>query len=317
MPSFSGTISPGGGTIPVIPGATPRNWDETYGGIPRVPSPGATSTAAISSNIGNLGSLYGLAGGINQFNEQSLLGNLAAGLPDYRALTGTSSGNILSELHGQLPADVMNLLGQQAAERGVATGQPTDSPNRNAAYLRALGLTSLDLTGRGENELTAAIGRTPMAHPFDISSMLTSPEQWQQAASAANLYASAPTPARAATAGIGAFDSGLGAGGRAVGAPGITPGGGGLGFGAPGDPFLDMYNAPDFGFYGGQPLTGSGVDTGTGEPNPQAYANWQAFASGLPMGREASGSYDPELADYTAAGTGEDYGLGDYYGGGD
>lgn len=302
---------PGRGSTQTLTGAPPRSYDPIFGGLPQVPAPGATAATAIGSNIGNLGSLYNLAGGINQFNTAALQGGLASGLPGYAGMLGQSSSNILSNLKGQLPPDVINLIAQQGAERGIATGSP-GSPNADAAYLRALGLTSLDLQGRGESQLTSAIGRTPVAQPFNLASMLTSPEQQQEAAMAANLYGAAPVPSRAATAGIGAFESGLGAGGRAVGGS-VNYGGGGLGFGGPGDPFLDMYNAPDFGHYGGPALYGSGADAAGGAPNAQAYQNWFAQAGQWGTGGQAGAAGSPfeptgNQQDYMPMGMGEGMG---------
>jgi hypothetical protein len=91
-------------------------------------------------------------------------------------LEAASSANIDSELQGQLPADVLMQLNQQAAERGVSTGSP-GSDNSNAAALRALGLTSLDLTGRGQSDLSSAVGRNPAAPIFDPTTQLLTPYQ--------------------------------------------------------------------------------------------------------------------------------------------
>lgn len=61
---------------------------------------------------------------------------------DYNAL-------VESQLQGQLPPDVINEIAQRAAERGVATGSP-GGPGANAAYLAAIGRSSLDLVGQGQ-----------------------------------------------------------------------------------------------------------------------------------------------------------------------
>jgi hypothetical protein len=318
MPDFRTGMTSygGGGSSGTLTGAPPFNWDPTFGGQPQVPAPGATAGTAIGSNIGNLGSLYNLAGGINQFNTQALQGGLAAGLPGYQGMLGQSSANIMSNLNGQLPPDVLALISQQGAERGIATGSP-GSANSNAAYLRALGLTSLGLQQTGEQELTGAIGRTPVAQPFNLSSMLTTPEQNQEAAMAANLYRSAPVPRNAATAGIGAFNSGMGAGAGAFG-PSVNYGGGGLGFGGAGDPFMSMYNAPDFGGYSGGPLQGSGTDPGGGAPGPQAYNNWFSQFGGLGGTTMQAGGGGAPASPFEPTGNQQDYmpmGMGEGQGG--
>lgn len=186
-------VSSGGG---ILPGSA-NSYSATYGGKPNVPNPGATASAAIGENIGNLGSLYQLGAGASNFAENQLISNYNAAIPDYSALALQSSKNIGSELQGALPDDVVSTIINRAAERGIMTGT-SGSPNENAALVRALGLTSLDLTGRGESELSGAVARSPIAQPFDISRMFVTPEQQQEAAMAANIYAAAPNPAAAA-----------------------------------------------------------------------------------------------------------------------
>jgi hypothetical protein len=204
------------------------NYNPAYGGIPMVPPPGASAGSAIGSNIGNLGQIYNLSGGVNAFNEQQLINQLIAGLPGYQANIGAASANTASNLAGMLPPDVINQMQIAAAERGVATGSP-GGPGANAAYLAALGRSSLDLQTLGDRQLTEQIGRTPKAPLFDPSRMFITPEQVQEAQMAANLYASAPVPAAAAAERIRiAQTAGLPAGARPTGGfMGVDRGAGG------------------------------------------------------------------------------------------
>lgn len=206
-----GTVAPGN-----LAGAGPFNYSGPYGGIPQVPNPVTTAGEAVKGNLGNLGDIKNLATGVNAFTTEQAQAPLVANLPGYMGLIGQSSGNILSNLQGKLPQDVINLLQTQAAERGVAIGSP-GSPNQEAALLRALGLTSLDLMGRGESQLTQAIGRTPVGPQLNLGSFLVSPESQQSAQAAANLYSAAPIPAQKAAADLAALKSGLGAGRAATG----------------------------------------------------------------------------------------------------
>ena len=214
----------GGGGAGSLVGAPPSNWEAAYGGRPRVPNPVATGAAALGGNIGNLGSIYQITGGINDASQSQMLENLARGLPNYQALTAQSSANIGSNLRGQLPGDVLDQILQGAAERGIITGT-MGSQNADAAMLRALGLTSLDLTRLGEEQLTGAIGRTPQAPLLDPSRLLITPQDQQEAQMAANLYASAPNPGDAARAARSAARSGFRSGlGSVGGAPVISAG---------------------------------------------------------------------------------------------
>lgn len=122
----------------------------------------------------NLGALSDLINSINVKAQQTAL---QARIPGEAGLEQQSSTNIGQQLAGQVPQDVMNLLQQQGAERGAATGQGGGSPNANAAYLRALGLTSIGQQQAGQQNLTAAEGRNPAAPIFDPSSQLLTPAQ--------------------------------------------------------------------------------------------------------------------------------------------
>jgi hypothetical protein len=207
IPSF-GLGMGGGGGGGTLPGAAPSNWSPAWGGSPQVPSPGGSAAAAIGANLSNLPQSLDLARGMNQFNQDAVQRQLRSGLPLYDPLTIESSNNIMDMIQGEVPQDVINQILQVAAERGIITGT-TGSENANAAMLRALGLTSLDLMQRGEQNLTAAIGRTPRGPLFDPSKMMVSPDEWQNAQMAANMYRSAPNPQAAGTRALGAAASGL------------------------------------------------------------------------------------------------------------
>jgi hypothetical protein len=206
-----------------------------------VPSPIQSAGAAITGNVGNLGGIYNLGSGINQFQNQQAIQPYIANLPNYQAMVAQQSGNIGSELQGKLPQDVINQITQRAAERGVATGT-SGSPNENAEMLRSLGLTSLGMEEQGASDLQRAIGETPNPGLFSPESMLVSPEQQQAATAAQHLYLSSPVPEQAAQAGEDAFKQGTGFGSRATPgwAGGVRPtwAGGGTATGtAGGDPF--------------------------------------------------------------------------------
>lgn len=264
------------------------SYTPAYGGIPTVPSPTGTAAEAVAGNIGNLGGLYQLAGGVNQFNQQQAPLGLQTNLPGYQGMIGQSSQNILANLRGQIPQDVVNQITQQAAERGTATGL-AGSPNSSAALLAALGKTSLGQQQLGEQELTTAIGRTPQGPLFDPSKFFVTPEQEQQAQAAANLYASAPVPSAAAAEARRQATAGLGAGG------------GGTQF-APTAP--SPIRATTWGGGGGGGAGGASLGTGTtyggitypeGSTPQTAATNWNQWYASLPkstpMGTTGTGSF--------------------------
>jgi hypothetical protein len=204
--------APGGTTAAgTLPGAPAFGYAGAYGGIPQVASPGATQGAAIGANVGALPGLFDLSGQVNTFNAAQAVAPFRANLPGYDSMVAQASQNIGNNLAGQIAPDVWRNLQQMAAERGTAIGAP-GSPNAEAGLLRALGLTTLDLQNLGQTQLTGAIARTPTGPQFNPAAMFVSPEDWQAAQQAANLYAAAPVPELRAKAEMNALRSGVGAG---------------------------------------------------------------------------------------------------------
>src|SRR6185369_2163578 len=282
-PSSAPTATPGN-----IQGAPGQPGQGAFGKVPQVPDPFNTQKGAIGGNMGNLGSLYGLGNSLNTEIAHEAALPYQLNLPNYCAMTGQASNNILSLLKGQVPPDVLAQIGQMAAERGVATGS-IGSPNSNAALLRALGQTSLGLQQQGETELTGAINRTPTGKQFDPTSFLVNPSQYQDSRYLANVLSSAPDPSAAGLAGLNAALSGLGAGSA-----------------------LGRYNppasyTPTLG--GGMPFnSGGGITPGFGQggvPNPtgQGYASTTDTPFGPPNSFqpgdfESMGFFDDQSMDY-------------------
>lgn len=144
----SGVASP---TAPVAP--TVAGFNGSNPATPASPLPSYSLSSLTSTIPGFDSSPLG-----SQFNGSATTSNTATAtspfaLPSYAqpaqdpridALNTQSYKNISQGLNGQLPGDVQNQIAQSAAERGISTG--IGSANTNAAFLRAMGLTSLDLT---------------------------------------------------------------------------------------------------------------------------------------------------------------------------
>lgn len=186
----------------LLPGQTPpgsgvsgstSNYDPRFGGIPGVPDPAVAAGGAITGNLGNFDDLTKLTGKTNDLNFSQYTGRL----PGYSDMSATSSGNIQAQLRGELPPDVVNLLGQQAAERGVGGGV-AGSQFSNADYLRSLGLTSLGQQEKGEASFTGAMDRLKGIPTFDPTSMFTKPEDVYGAGLQSSIFKSAPVPGAAA-----------------------------------------------------------------------------------------------------------------------
>lgn len=298
------TGSFGTGSFPGQMPAPGQTWWGNTGGLgtnPQVPLPTTTQGPAITGNMPNLAGLYGLAGSVNQFSQQQAPLGLQTNLPGYQQMTQQSSQNIGQQLQGQVPSDVINEILQGAAERGIMTGSP-GSANANAAYLRALGLTSIGQQQAGEQNLTQAIGRTPQAQNLQLPPFLVTPEQQQQAAAANAIYGAAPNPTAVSQANLAAARSGLGQGLGATSWPGVV--------------------APTgFQWSSGTALPGTttdstmigGVPYGEGQTPATATQNWQDWMAGIsqPLNSPANESWQSAMQ---AAGIGPQGELlpGDY-----
>ena len=98
----------------------------------------------------------------NAFQNKEAISPFLANLPNYTANV-FQRGQVTNQmLKGQVPDDVLAQLSQSGAERGIATGS-SGSPNANSAWLRALGLTSIDLQEKGSDMLSKSIADTPTA----------------------------------------------------------------------------------------------------------------------------------------------------------
>lgn len=164
-------------------------YNPQFGGIPTVADPLASQAKAVTGNLTNLGGVSDLTGRLNALN----FGQYTGRLPGYSDMASASSGNILANLRGEVSEDVVNLLGQQAAERGVSSGVP-GSQLSNTDFLRSLGLTSLDLKNRGEQQFSGALDRVGKAPLFDPSQFLVSPGTVQESQQQANVLGAAPIP---------------------------------------------------------------------------------------------------------------------------
>jgi hypothetical protein len=190
----------------------------------------------------------------------------------YQGGLNQEMGNIGSLLKGQIPTDVMTLLGQQGAERGIAMGSP-GSPNANAATLRALGLTSLGLEQQGIGNLSQVIQQVP------IQQTQTGTQTTDLGAARAG-YAAAPDPNLAAQQALKNAQAGINAGRGSIGAPSIS-----------------MPNAPAYqgGLLSPPGASGGTWYPGTGmSPDPYKAPDYSStfMPSQTPAGQDYSGGWE-------------------------
>lgn len=200
----TGTVLPGtvpgsigGGSDPTLTSmsGTGGFLGSLYGQIPGVSNPISSAATATSGNRANLTNIANLTQGADSISASGAALPFEMNLPGYENMLGTASQNTQQDLSGQVPQDVQNLLAEQSAERGVSTGQAPGSPNTNAAYLQALGLTSLGQQQTGMNNLSALIGETPTGASYNPASSFVTPAQQQDAEQAVQTAQAAPDPA--------------------------------------------------------------------------------------------------------------------------
>jgi hypothetical protein len=102
-----------------------------------------------------------------------------ARIPGAAGLEAKSSANIADQLMGKIPEDVLAMLGQGAGERSVGTGM-IGAPASEAAYRRALGLTSIGQQEAGQKNLSAAYARNPGAPLYNAGEFAITPLQQAQ-----------------------------------------------------------------------------------------------------------------------------------------
>lgn len=126
------------------------------------------------TNYGGIGGRatpqFGLAGQTNSFMSGQAALPYRMNLPGYGANLQQATQNTGNLLRGQVPLDVLQQIQTAGAERGVATGS-AGSPNANAAWLRALGLTSLGLQQQGQQNFSQQIADTPVPEIWNPMSL--------------------------------------------------------------------------------------------------------------------------------------------------
>lgn len=165
-----------------------------YGQVPGVSNPLQSTTGAIEGNVADLGQNAKLAQGTDIISAEGAQLPYLMNLPGYQSMLNQDVTNTSQELSGQVPQDVQNQIQEAAAERGVATGQDPSSPNNTAAYLQALGLTSLGEQQTGASNLSQLIGETPTGQQYSPESMFTTPQDEQAANQAVQNAQAAPDP---------------------------------------------------------------------------------------------------------------------------
>ena len=140
--------------------------NDLLGSTPTVPNLaqldlGAEQLSAVRSNMAALPGAEALAGNVDQFNIGQIQGMMNQVMPGYSGLVSSASGNIGSELSGQVPTSVSGAAGRTLSARD-------------------LGLTSTDLSGMGSTNAQGWISEANRVYApgqMNASSMFITPNQ--------------------------------------------------------------------------------------------------------------------------------------------
>lgn len=165
------------------------------GGFPTIPDapeapfvdPSQVQVDTIAGNQRALPALMELGEGINAYNLQQRAKALGS-VPQFNEIAQQGSENLLSELRGELPDDVVNQVQRRSNATAYAGGYG-GSPMADNLIARDLGLTSLDLSTRARASAPNWLGSlySMLVPPqFDVQSGFVSPgqgiasEQWNE-----------------------------------------------------------------------------------------------------------------------------------------
>lgn len=170
-PAFCTVITPGSELFgllaesPKVPQFTPINTQREQG-------------RAVAGNVANFAEISKLAGTTNAFNQEQLNAMIESGSPGYASLMGGIRDRASGFLTGEIPKDVQDQIGRNAAYKSLSGGFGGGGMARNLVA-RDLGLTSLDIIGKGIDAGTrwAAQARANTADQFNPASMFITPEQ--------------------------------------------------------------------------------------------------------------------------------------------
>lgn len=147
--------------------------------IPDLPTldVGQEQRLSVADNLAALPSLENLAGKTNRFNFAEISRMLEAAVPGFGSALKTAGTNAASLARGEIPEDVARAVQGTSAAHALGGGYAGSGFGFNRTA-RDLGLTSLNLTGEGQNRLMSLGGFARNAFPtFDFTNAFITPQQ--------------------------------------------------------------------------------------------------------------------------------------------
>ena len=145
--------------------------------VPKIPGLADILKGGIAANVAALPDLQKLATSTNLFNQAEITRMLESTTPGLLSGVRSASTNAASLARGEIPDDVSRAVQSSSAARALGGGYGGSGLSRNLTA-RDLGLTSLNLTGEGQNRLMNLGTFSRNLFPtFDYTTAFFSPAQ--------------------------------------------------------------------------------------------------------------------------------------------
>lgn len=145
--------------------------------VPEIPSLADILKTGVGANVAALPDLQKLATATNVFNQEEITRMLESTAPGLLAGMKSATGNAAALARGEIPEDVQRAVQSSTAARSLGGGYGGSGLSRNLTA-RDLGLTSLNLTGEGQQRLMGLGGFARNLFPtFDYTTAFFSPAQ--------------------------------------------------------------------------------------------------------------------------------------------
>jgi len=137
---------------------------------------------ASAANIAEIPAAEQQVGMANLFSLEQLQQMENFGVPGFARMESTGSGDVQSELSGQIPTDVTEAVERSAGAHALAGGFP-GSGRANDLVARDLGMTSLQVIDRGLSSMQNWMARSAQIFEPEMSSIeksfITGPEEYK------------------------------------------------------------------------------------------------------------------------------------------
>ncbi len=131
----------------------------------------STASEVVGAGKSNLPGALDFTSGVNLGAQKDINDVLDKAIPGYSPMQATRAGQVASFIRGELPADVAKAVTRNSASRALEGGYGGTPAGRNLEA-RDLGLTSLDLIGKGMSGMSDMVRSTPLPRFMQANDVL-------------------------------------------------------------------------------------------------------------------------------------------------